>query len=273
MRHRTSFDGEPMIISDTFRYVFVELPRTGSTAISRELREVYEGRAILHKHATYQEFLDSATDDQKSYFAFGGIRNPLDDAVSLYFKLLGDHKAAYSSIATAGWFTRMVYAFRWRQFRFAREEEAGFSQFFLKFYRWPYDNWSCLSHPRLDCILRFERLAEDFPRAVTGFGAVPLRPLPVQNKTAERKKHFSEYYDPDAIARAKWVFGVYMEKWGYEFPTEWGTQDVSPTWWNRKIHWGLNGFRWIYWSVLRPVIYARTVRERRAQRKSRSAAT
>ncbi len=261
-----------MIISDKHKYVFVELPRTGSTAVSRELRELYDGRGMLHKHATYGEFLSAATDIQKDYFAFAGVRNPLDDAVSLYFKLTNDHKQAYSSLKNAGWFTRLTYNFRWRQFHFAQNEEAGFSQFFLKFYRWPYDNWSCVSHPHLDCIMRFERLAEDFARAVSGFGVTPSRTLPVQNKTAARHMHFSAYYDAASIARAKRVFGVYMEKWGYAFPSEWGSDGIPPSWWNRQTHRFLNVFRRLYWTHIRPAIYSRTVRERRARRKASSPA-
>jgi hypothetical protein len=255
-----------MVISEAHRYVFVELPRTGSTAITRELHENYGGRNILHKHATYDEFLRSATDDQKQYFAFSGLRNPLDDAVSLYFKLLSDHKRAYSNLKSAGWITRLVYAFRWRQFDFARDEKTDFSRFFLRFYRWPYDNWSCLSHAKLDCILRFEHLAEDFARAVAGFGATLVRPLPVVNKTAERQMHFSRYYDEAAVARAKRVFAIYMAKWGYEFPAEWGMHGVRPRAWDRCVHRTLNLFRRFYWKQLRPAIYARTVRERRAKR-------
>lgn len=257
-----------MVISDTHRYVFVELPRTGSTAVTRELRENYAGRNFLHKHATYDEFLRSATDDQKQYFAFSGIRNPLDDAVSLYFKLLSDHKNAYSDLQNAGWITRLAYAFRWRQFRFASDGKGDFSRFFLRFYRWPYDNWSSLSHAQLDCILRFEHLAEDFARAVAGFGATAVRPLPVVNKTAERQLHFSQYYDDAAIARAKRVFAIYMQRWGYAFPPEWNAHRSDPGAWHRFVFRVLNIFRRFYWKRIRPAVYARTVRERRARRKT-----
>lgn len=257
-----------MVISDTHRYVFVELPRTGSTAITRELREHYDGRNILHKHATYEEFLKHATEEQRTYYAFAGIRNPLDDAVSLYFKLLSDHKRAYSNLQTAHWLTRVAYAFRARQFRFARGEKSGFSRFFLRFYRWPYDNWSSLSHAKLDCVLRFEHLAPDFERAVSGFGAKIVRPLPLVNKTADRQMHFSQYYNDAAIARAKRVFAVYMQKWEYEFPAEWGSQGTRPGRLNRFVFRTLNVFRRFYWMRLRPALYARTVRERRKRQPS-----
>ncbi len=73
-----------MIISHQHRYLFVELPRTGSTAISRELRQNYDGESILVKHATYQISKDGDSGGERVLCLFR-YRNPLDDAVSLYF--------------------------------------------------------------------------------------------------------------------------------------------------------------------------------------------
>ena len=70
-----------MIISDTYKYIFLETPRTGSTALSKELREKYGGYEIIHKHANYHEFLKQATPEQKEYYVFMGVRNPLDEVV------------------------------------------------------------------------------------------------------------------------------------------------------------------------------------------------
>jgi len=58
----------------------VELPHTGSKAISAELREFYDGSQILRKHARYSEFLRTASLAEREYFAFSCIRNPLDVA-------------------------------------------------------------------------------------------------------------------------------------------------------------------------------------------------
>ncbi len=57
-----------MVISDKYKYVFVELPRTGTTAISKELVELYGGKKILWKHAPLNKFLKHATKEQKSYY-------------------------------------------------------------------------------------------------------------------------------------------------------------------------------------------------------------
>jgi hypothetical protein len=71
-----------MIISHKHKFLFVELPLTASTAISRELRANYGGEKILFKHATYQDFLRVANTHEREYFVFSGLRNPLDKAVS-----------------------------------------------------------------------------------------------------------------------------------------------------------------------------------------------
>jgi len=42
------------------------------------------------------DFLAVASPEQRGYFVFTAIRNPLDDAVSDYFKYLTDHRARYS---------------------------------------------------------------------------------------------------------------------------------------------------------------------------------
>ena len=85
-----------MILSQKHGYVFVELPRTGCTAVGKELLSQYDGERILSKHSTYGDFLRIASDDQERYFAFSSIRNPLDDAVSHYFKLKTDHHGRFS---------------------------------------------------------------------------------------------------------------------------------------------------------------------------------
>ena len=101
-----------MIISDEHKYVFVELPFTASTAISRELWEHYGGRRVLRKHSSYREFLKYASPEQRAYFVFSGMRNPLDEAVSLYVKLRTNHRNNYTK--PMKWVTwRMRRRYRW----------------------------------------------------------------------------------------------------------------------------------------------------------------
>jgi len=245
-----------MIISHKHKYLFVELPMTGSTAISKELRENYEGISILHKHSTYYDFLKLATEAEKRYFVLAGIRHPLDQVVSHYFKFKTDHRSQFTNEKNLGKHSQNLshkLAFDYshlRRFKFIQENEADFTAFFLKFYKIPYNNWSSMAHDRFDFIIRFESLADDFAKVIELMGLELKRPLPSENKTAKKKKDFFSYYDtPEAIERAKRVFGPYMQKWGYEFPAAWGDHQVS--WWDQIEFEFYNIFRNVYWKYLR----------------------
>lgn len=259
-----------MIISDEHRYLFVELPRTGSTAIGRELREQYGGRKILRKHSTYQDFLRIATPAQQTYFVFSGVRDPLDDVVSRYYKLKTDHNERYShpvrsryavgvrraNEALAGTATLPVERRRSlpqrlenRMFRYIRRTGSDFSSFFMHYYHLPYDNWSRLAHDRFDRVIRFEHLQDDFAAVLRDLGIEQSRPLPVANRTSE-KGDFRTEFSPQAARRARRVFGPYMQRWGYEMPPEWGGGS-SVSWLDRVLFDALAIPRTAYWRLAR----------------------
>jgi hypothetical protein len=243
-----------MIISHKHRYVFVELPLTGSTAISTELRESYNGVPILFKHATYLDFLRTAKPDEKSYFAFSCIRNPLDQVVSHYFKCKTNHQNKFTDPAKAtrykGIYHRIFANADQKRFRFIRDNDADFATYFLKFYKLPYGNWSVLSHKRFDDVIRFENMQEDFSRILRRIGVEQKRPLPIKNKTSGREADIDQYYSrPEVIQRAKSVFGPFMELWGYSFPPGWGPSAIG--WRQRTAYEAVNAMRQIYWRFVR----------------------
>jgi hypothetical protein len=242
-----------MIISHKHKFLFVELPLTASTAISRELRANYGGEKILFKHATYQDFLRVANSQEREYFVFSGLRNPLDKAVSHYFKYKTDHHAQYSQPQQhrgkkAFRFITDIYYQRAR-YRFISESGATFPVFFKKFYRFPYSDWSIVSHKQFESIIRFENLQADFARTLDMIGASIVRPLPMGNKTAGKEGGFISYYTPEIIPLAKKVFGPYMEYWGYEFPDSWGPSRLSAV---SKLNYELfTAPRFLYWKYFR----------------------
>lgn len=240
-----------MIISDKHRYVFVELPRTGSTAVRRELRNVYDGEPILRKHSTYEDFRAWANPDQRSYFAFSGIRNPLDDAVSHYFKLKTDHGQRIARVHTKQkrepWQHRI---FDDLMFRFVKRTDADFATFFMRFYVLPRDTWASLSHHKLDYIIRFEHLEEDFGEVLRLIGLAQERPLPLVNRTSSRDPEYARYYTPETISRARRVFGPYMERWGYEFPADWNVKPPSAL--HHAEYRAFSYLARIYWRYVRP---------------------
>lgn len=238
-----------MIISHKYRYLFVELPRTGSSAIASELREFYDGKPILKKHSTYKDFLAKASSEQKSYFVFSCIRNPADSAVSLYYKYKTNHRGRFSDeeLAKQNFFTRSLMK---RQFKFVSQPKTTFRDFFMRYYRLPYDDWASLDHKNFDRVIRFESLSDDFENVLRVIGVNPVRGLPVKNQTSKDGSDFWHHYDDPAIRRrAVWVFSQYMQNCGYEFPADWNVSRSS--WSSRAVLQSVNLFRNFYWRHLR----------------------
>lgn len=241
-----------MIISHENRYIFVELPATGTSAISEELCRMYGGERILNKHSTYPTFLAQATPDEQKYFSFSCIRNPMDVAVSQFFKLKTDHFSFEEPhyLASRNLLNRIIYSRRrLDQLRFIRDNDVDFTTYFLKFFKRPYSSWAILSHHSLNFVIRFERLNKDFEIALDKIGLDPARPLPVRNKTGDRGGDFLDYYPEKIRARAKKVFQPFMFEWDYEFPDDWGKVEKSLM--NNVYYRALNQGRKFYWTRLK----------------------
>lgn len=238
-----------MIISHTHKYVFVELPRTGSTAVRQELIQNYEGEKILHRHSTYFDFLKRCTDEERKYFVFSCVRNPLDYAVSLYFQLKTNHKEKYTDPVQLKRRNTIAELGQNLMFTYVQRTDADFETFFLRWFLVPYNNWGSISHSYYDFVMRFENLQEDFSTALQMIGLEPKRPLPAKNVTSKRERNFLSYYSPKTIRRAKRVFGPFLKQWDYQFPSEWGEGSVH--WWNQLEYDLLTMVRTIYWKHLR----------------------
>ena len=229
-----------MIISHKYRYVYFELPRTGSTTISNELKKHYSGESILHKHATYYEFRKIATDTELTYFTFSNIRNPLDKTVSGFLKLYSYWKER--DLSEYNFFVRFILG---KKLEFAKSfNENFFSEFFKRFYFFPYDDWSCLNAKTFEYI-RFERIQEDFTRVLNLLNIKQIRLLPLINPTLNRQgKDYLSYYQPEIQDKTKFIFGPYMDKWGYEFPPSW---NYKPSKLAALLLDFINIFRKYYW--------------------------
>lgn len=238
-----------MIISHTHRYVFVEMPRTGSRAVATELEQFYDGHEVLRKHATYSDFLRHATDDEKTYFSFSSIRNPLDVAVTRYAHLRANKDDRFTSSRQISLRNSMSSRIERRIHHWVLKHDADFEAFLRRWYVLPYDTWTSLDHRRLDMVMRTESLADDFAVALQRIGIEPVRRLPVVNATPGREDDFESFYTPETRKRAAWVFGPYMREWEYEFPASWGSVHVP--WWSTPLMRIVRVPRMIYWKYLR----------------------
>lgn len=215
-----------MIISYKRKYLFIEIPHTASTAISQELCKHYDGHPILSKHTPYYVFKKNATDDEKSFFTFCGSRNPMDMAVTRYFKRKTNHQGFFTNPKHWRKYGGHVSNKALREYKFIQKRKAPFNEYFKKFYRIPYDSWGCPNVRDFDFIIRYENLQEDFATLLNKLGIEQVRPLPEVNITKGKSKDYIDYYIPAIHSRAVWVFGSYMRAWGYSFPDAWGYTSI-----------------------------------------------
>jgi hypothetical protein len=204
-----------MIISDIHNYLFIELPRTGTSAISKELIQNYEGKEILTKHATYKEFLRIATPEQKNYYVFSCVRNPIDRMVSFYVKCkTGFYDNRFDKDYKMRYFDKYYLIPR---VKFIKENNSTFCQYLKKFHKWPYVDWSVLDHNRFNNLIRFENLNKDFIKVLTELGIEVKRDLPKVNATSE-KKDFTYYLDSKCMNTIDKVFGPALLQMNYSSP-------------------------------------------------------
>lgn len=219
-----------MIVSHRHRFVFLEVPQTGTTAIAQELLESYGAEEVLHKHAHLREFLRVASPAERRYRVALSIRHPLDRLYSYYRKLLADHRGEFTSpdrwVENGGWVT-----FQDRERRaFLLERGDDFGAYLERFHVGTPPvisqyNWGKRRH---DFRIRFERLNEDFQAFLRHMGIEPLRDLPPVNVTRGRTREFFSVYPEALRPEMVRVFGPLTREWGYDFPAEWGGTAAIP---------------------------------------------
>jgi hypothetical protein len=214
------------MISHRYRFVFVEIPHTASHSISEQLAKYYEAKPILRKHANVTQFLGQASGDEKRYFKFATVRNPLDALTTDYLKVVGNHRGQYTNpqmlIENGGHITKQHL----REYRFVHDNSADFPSFFKKFRARLYNNWFLIGDQHFDCVIRFEDLQAGVSEVLRRIGVPQQEPVAHVNPTRGKSKQFVDYYTPDIYAQVAWYYGPFMKKWGYAFPEKWGHIEV-----------------------------------------------
>lgn len=214
-----------MIISHEHKFVFIEIPHTGSHSISHELTELYGGKAIIRKHGNVSQFLKNAARDEKRYFKFATVRNPLDYMVTSYQKLKNNHKGQFTNpdklIKNGGHITKTHLA----QFEFVHNQNGSFKGYLERFYDSLYNNWFLVGNHHLNYVMKFENLQGEFAHVLKMIGVEQTRSLPHINPTAN-KKSYKDYYDESLKEIVLKNFGPFMQKWSYELPNGWGWDEI-----------------------------------------------
>lgn len=208
-----------MIVSRKNRYVYLQLPMTGCTAVGRELVENYDGEEVGRKHSRLAEFLKSANQDEREYFVFGNVRNPFDRIVSHFEKFRSDHDG-YLTGGHQSYTSAPILNYQLKRYRYIQQSGATFSNYFRKFYKAidPKLPPPILPLDRAAKLLRFESLASDFHEAIEAVGLEPVRTLPVRNVTTKESADYEQYYDAGCRKLAVAALGPWARHWGYDVP-------------------------------------------------------
>lgn len=216
-----------MIISHKHKFLFIGLPFSASSAITKELNLQYEGKPYLKKHSLYNDFRKRATQEELNYFVFAVLRNPMETVVTAYLKMKENTKGIFTNPLLYKENGGHITINQRKKFKFIQKNEANFEEYFLKFYTKPYDNFSRFTIKYCDFIIRYENIQNDYILALTKAGVKNPRPLPFENKTNNKEKEIESYYTPKIKKRAISVFGPFFKKYKYSFPKEWGAVRIS----------------------------------------------
>ena len=211
-----------MIISHKYKFLFIGLPFSASSAISKELYLQHEGKPLLRKHSLYHEFKKIATKEERDYFVFAVLRNPMEIAVTVYEKMKANAKGNFTNPELFTENGGHITIRQRKMFNFIQDKQATFQQYFKEFFQLPYDNLAGLTFNNCNYVIRYENISEDYLTTLKKAGVENPRPLPVANKTAGKKKDIFGYYTDEIKEKAIFVFGPFLEKYNYSFPEEWG---------------------------------------------------
>ena len=200
------------MISLQKRFLFVHIPKTAGNSIQSVLRDYSEDQLValrkeqdglerfglrnprydLKKHSTLSEYHEALGDEQfRNLYKFTCVRNPWDRMVSYYFtptqnpETLNEKKfreTIFKAVSVADYL------------RLEKGEQDPFAN--------------------VDCIMRFENLADDFCAVCNTIGSPPPA-LPRYNRSS--RDHYSKYYDDELREFVRARFAAEIERFNYRF--------------------------------------------------------
>ena len=216
-----------MIISHRHRFIFVQVPQTGCTAIGSYLLDNVDCESVISKHTTIETAYHQLDHDVRSYAVVASVRNPIDQVMSSFYKLKSDHHGELEAAADDG--GASIKANRMERLEWAADPAHGFDDYVLTFLRKPYAPIWLGSMRRADQLLRFESLADDFDRARAALGCPDGPPLAYANRTSRPRDDLQiDAVSGPARAQLLRMCGPFMREWGYSEPDGWPAPDAHP---------------------------------------------
>jgi hypothetical protein len=173
----------PVIVDRDRRLIFIQAPQTGSTAVGKELCEVYGCTYVPPKHAFAVDAL-SMQSDKRGWVLATSTRDPYAMAVSDYYKV---RNAVQDGSVPGHLSRRSVSLMR----KLMRQGSATLTSYLYARHKRPAVDLRAADRARCQIVLANQTLAADFRAMLEMLGADPVRELPLRNvtkRTPERER-------------------------------------------------------------------------------------
>ena len=196
-----------MLVSDSHKFVFHHVPKTGGTSITAALApycNLWKGTLPEDKHGwqvkfhnvglhlPVKEVINSVSDYPREYYSFAFVRNPFEVIVSAWDSNKYENFDRYVEHEI---FTGLQICARRSQYEYLT------------------DNGTLL----VDFVGRYENLSSDFYEVVGTIG-VPLMILPKRNISKDKvQDNYREFYSPTSRRLVERKYKRDLEYFGYEF--------------------------------------------------------
>lgn len=218
-----------MRISHSNKFVFIAIPRTGSTSLRAALDSVSDIKSVykyqitkdfpFYNHISASELraeFDKNNWDWNEYKKFAVARNPFDRCVSLYHhRLETGSRYAVGKSKTYNYLRKLKYELgpkkSFKQWLFSSQTKIDMCASVSAFCH--DENGEML----VDRILRFEHIYEDFASFASEIGIEERAGQLKRTNSSKARSDYRSYYDAEAIAFVEKKYHYELEHFGYEF--------------------------------------------------------
>jgi hypothetical protein len=191
------------MISDSHRFIFVHINKTGGTSIEKIFEPYADQRDVPYKHAAAAFYQQTFPGRFRRYFKFAFVRNPWDWLVSRYH-WSRDHQRLFD-YSFREFLLRLKNRIRLSATADWLEEQALLPQI---------DRLTIGGAIAVDFVGRFENLQSDFDKICSNL-RIESRPLPQVFKTEHAP--YVECYDNETRKIVEELYATDIETFGYRF--------------------------------------------------------
>ncbi len=215
--------------------LFVHIPKTGGTSISRVSRgQKIEGHKII-KHAKPSDYAEYFIKRRK-VFTFTAVRNPYDRLVSAFWfnvdRGTGQHEyllkgtSVEKSALSKNWIRKGLAKKKELFGEFVRKDLAGILEDKDQLFTQPQSSWFEPEIFKYDFVVRFERFATDCERLVRKLRKrkVGYLKLPLQHRREGQSRKgkskiitYHDYYDGETREIVKQLYKKDLKRLRYKF--------------------------------------------------------